>query len=262
MNAFEVDNSDVQVSAMALNPEGIGFPNDGGDVLNEYLFDGGATDSVSNDINMLTNYQPFTIPIPIQTAANDSSAVIIGKGKLEVVTEDNKLEKIDDVYYCPKATATIISPGALIAKGAKISMDEKHGYSITLQSGKVIRVYHKNKRWFINPRKKLSPTCNTPCLFLCATKNAKDLSRLWHNRFGHVSMRPIQKLFKNGSKYGLPSKNPCDEVVCEDCLKCKRTRHRTLGPTNWEQQLLDVVVSDVAGPFSACVSGEKLIVTF
>lgn len=260
VNAVEIDDSKAQASVMALNSEGIGFSVD--NVPEEYLFDGGATDSVSNNLSLLTKYKPLPKPIPIQTAANDSSAVIVGKGAIPITTDDGEGDEIGDVYYCPKATTTIISPGALIAKGAKMRMDEKHGYSITLPSGKIIQAYHKNKRWFINPRKKAIYNCNTSPLSSCALQSTNDLSRLWHNRFGHVSMKRIRALFRNGGDYGLPNVTPRDDVICEHCLKCKSTRCRTLGPTNCEHQLLDVVVSDVTGPFSACLTGEKLIVTF
>lgn len=262
VNAVNVNDSDVHVSSMELNSEGVVFSDEGDAIPREYLFDGGATDSVSNDLRLLTNYKPLPKPIPIQTAANDSSAVIVGRGTIPIRTEDGGEDRIDDVYYCPKATATIISPGALLAKGAKVKMDEKHNYSITLVSGKKIRAYHKNRRWFINPWSKAISTCNTSSLSSCAIHSTGEVSRLWHNRFGHVSMKRIRELFKQGSEYGLPRVVPQRDVTCEDCLKCKSTRSRTLGSTNRRHELMDVMVSDVAGPFSQCLTGEKLIVTF
>lgn len=219
VNTTEVESSKVPVSVMALNSEGINLPDNISDIPTEYLFDGGATNSVSNNLHIPTNYKPLPQPIPIHTATHDCSAVIVGEGKLPVMTEKNAMESIEDVYYRPKATATIISPGALIAKGPTLMMNEKHRYWIKLKSGKSIRAYHKNKRWFINPQS--MSTSNKNFLSLHAMTSNTELSRLWHNCFGHVSMRQIWKLFKEGGKYGLPDVTLSDDVVCEDCLKCK-----------------------------------------
>lgn len=43
---------------------------------------------------------------------------------------------------------------------------------------------------------------------------------------------------------------------------CARTRVRSLGSTCRTQGVMDLMVTDVAGPFSPCLTGEKLIVTF
>lgn len=261
VSALETSDSDVKVSAMSMNSEGINVSDNGSDIPGEYLFDGGATDSVSNKIHLLTGYRPLPRPIPVHTATNDSRAVIIGKGKLPIVTEDDEKCEIEDVYYCPTATTTIISPGALLAKGATMSLDEKNDYRIRLKSGKFIRAFHKNWRWFVESRRD-KYTCKSATFSMCAIKNTAHTSRLWHNRFGHVSMRWIQTLFKKSDEYGLPRITPDCIVPCEDCLKCKITRSRVLGPTNREPKMLDVIVLDVAGPFNPCLTGERFMVTF
>lgn len=194
---------------------------------------GGATDSVSNNLNLLTDYKVsrllylFKQPLMIL-----HSAVIIGKGTLSVVTEDNEIEQIDNVYYCPKATTTIISPGALLAKGATMVLDKGNNYSIRVGLGKVIWAFHKHRWWFINARLKKNHTRSTFSTSVCAIKKIADLSKLWHNRFGHVYMKHIRKLFKSNNEYSLPSIMPSKDIVCEDCLKCKSTQNRTLGSTN------------------------------
>lgn len=144
VHATEVVNETptrVKVSAADLSwsSEGFGLVDDDDKVPTEYLFDGGATDGVSNLRSALLNYQSLPSPIPIKTAANDSNAVILGKGDIEVVADDGGIVVISDVYYCPKATTTIISPGALLAAGAKINMLDNNGYRIKLRSGETIR---------------------------------------------------------------------------------------------------------------------------
>lgn len=262
VKSVNVGNEDnhhtTHISALDWSSENLGMIDGDNEIPTEYLFDGGATDAVSNSRSQLINYLPLPSPIPIKTATNDSNAVIIGKGQLQIKSEEGDMTVIDDVYYCPKATSTIISPGALIAKGAHISMNDKNNFTIKLKNGKTIYAVHKNRRWFINPRY----PCKTPYTKICAIHSSEDTSRLWHNRLGHVSMKRIKRLFKHHNDYGLPPLKGSQDVTCEDCLKCKSTRNRILGRTNREPRLLDIVVTDVAGPFTACVTGEKLLVTF
>lgn len=144
----------VEVSALDWSSEGFGMASDGEDIPTEYLFDGGATDAVSNDRALFLSYQSLPAPVPIKTAANDSNAVIVGKGQVMVDAEDGSDVVIDDVYYCPKATATIISPGALIARGAMLSMMPNNDYVIQL-AGKRILAVHRNRRWFVKAKRRI-----------------------------------------------------------------------------------------------------------
>lgn len=75
-------------------------------------------------------------------------------------------------------------------------------------------------------------------------------------------MKHIKRLFKFHDEYRLPPLDHPGDVTCEDCLKCKSIRHRKLGSTGCELTLMDVVVTDVAGPFQPCFTGEKRMVTF
>lgn len=269
-SAVEVENKSANdqpaASIMSLDwsSDGFGLVDQYSEIPTEYLFDGGATDAVSNNKSLLSNYQPLPSPIPMRTAANDSHTVIVGKGDIEVAASDGEPTKIKDVYYCPKATTTIISPGALIANGAKISMTDGNDYRITLPNGKVLHACHKNRRWFIKSKVCIPTPCSpsvTSSRHVCAIKSSVELSKLWHARFGHVSMKRIQKLFKLHSEYGLPELSQ-SHVTCEDCLRCKGTRRRVLSTTNREPRVMEILVTDVAGSFTPCFSGEQLMVTF
>lgn len=74
-------------------------------------------------------------------------------------------------------------------------------------------------------------------------------------------MKSIKKLFRHHEEYGLPDVNN-DNVKCKDCFKCKSTRDRILGSTNRTPRVMDIIVTDVAGPFTPCLTGEQLMVTF
>lgn len=112
--------------------------------------------------------------------------------------------------------------------------------------------------WFIRPRY----SCKVPSTHLCSMKQSEAALQLWHNRLGHVSMKRISALFKHHVDYGLPPLRGSQDVTCEDCSKCKSTRTRIPRKTNRDPCLLDIIVTDVVGPFTVCVTGEKLVVKF
>lgn len=67
----------VEISAIYWMSEGFDAHNEMDKVPTEYLFNGGATDSVGHDCSILLEYRSLPQPIPIKTAANDSKAVIV-----------------------------------------------------------------------------------------------------------------------------------------------------------------------------------------
>lgn len=64
------------VYSLDWSSEGFGIPDDNG-VPAEYLFDGGATDAVSNNRSQLLNYIPLSSPVQIRTATDDSNVVYV-----------------------------------------------------------------------------------------------------------------------------------------------------------------------------------------
>lgn len=177
VKTIEVTREDEQnlphVSALNWSSEGFGIP-ENATVPTEYLFDGGATNAVSSNHSQLMNYLPLPSPIPIKTATNDSDAVIIGKGQLQVTTEAGEVATVEDVYHCPKVTLTIISPGALITKGAQISMDKNNNFKVILKDGKTIHAFHKNRRWFISSHKSCRPLPNSIPSHVCAIHSSDE----------------------------------------------------------------------------------------
>lgn len=135
-------------------------------------------------------------------------------------------------------------------------------YVIRFKNGSTIHALHKNRRWSIKAKNRQPrQSCNNS-ISTWSMKSDLSLSHLCHSQLGHVLMRRIKKLFKKNTEYDLPHMNYSSEVTCEDCMQCKSTRRQVLGSTNCEPRLMDIIVTDVLGLFTPCVTGEKLIVTF
>lgn len=252
-----------QVSASAVSWSAEGNSND--ETPTEYLLDGGSTHHVSNALTSLMNYESLPSPIKLNTAAHGDNACIVGRGTLRVPTTDGAHYDLTEVFYSPQATATLISQAALIEQGAKLWF-WGNDVVIRLSNGKSVVARYRDRKWLINV--KLSP-CDMISLpervgrveTLSADLD-RDLAYLWHRRFGHVDMKRIRQLCVGQLGDGLPKSLPQASFVCEDCLMCKSTRRRKLGRTGREHGLLDVIVSDIMGPFPEDVNGNRFTVTF
>ncbi|KNZ62041.1 uncharacterized protein VP01_13209g1, partial [Puccinia sorghi] len=86
---------------------------------------------------------------------------------------------------------------------------------------------------------------------------------MWHRRLGHFSLKRIIKMCAAGNFPGLPDKLTNKDFVCEDCLlsKIKRTHGIRLSEDHILHPM-DIVVSDVLGPFVEGFSGVQYLVVF
>ena len=71
---------------------------------------------------------------------------------------------------------------------------------------------------------------------------------LWHKRLGHISKERIQRLVKNEI---LPDLNFTDLGICVDCIKEKHTKHTIKKAATRSTQLLELIHTDICGPFEA-----------
>ncbi|KAJ9558333.1 hypothetical protein OSB04_012947 [Centaurea solstitialis] len=92
------------------------------------------------------------------------------------------------------------------------------------------------------------------------SKNGLDKSYLWHCRLGHISKKRITKLQSDGI---LESFDHTSNDECESCLLGKMTKAPFTGTCERGKDLLDIVHTDVCGPFrSATRHDERYFVTF
>ncbi|GJZ58304.1 retrotransposon protein, putative, ty1-copia subclass [Tanacetum coccineum] len=92
------------------------------------------------------------------------------------------------------------------------------------------------------------------------SSNELDKSKLWHSRLGHVNKKRIAQLQKDGVLESFDFKL---DDVCESCLLGKMTKSPFTGSCERGEGLLDLVHTDVCGPFrSATKDGKRYYVTF
>ena len=93
--------------------------------------------------------------------------------------------------------------------------------------------------------------------------HSDNLSKLWHERFGHLNYRSLQQLCKDNMVTGLPMVS-CKDGVCSSCVLEKHHRDSFDKHASWHASIpLELVHSDLCGPLlSASVSGLKYILYF
>eukprot|EP00253_Pinus_taeda_P026485 PITA_26485 len=101
---------------------------------------------------------------------------------------------------------------------------------------------------------------NLPSVFVA---HNDEVSKLWHERFGHLNYRSLQHLCKENMATGLPMVS-CRDGVCSGCVLGKHHRDSFEKRASWHASApLQLVHSDLCGPLPvASFSGCKYFLTF
>ena len=93
--------------------------------------------------------------------------------------------------------------------------------------------------------------------------HSDDVSRLWHERFGHLNYRYLQQLNQQSMVIGLPSVQ-FSGGVCQGCILGKHPKEKFDKGKAWRaSQILELVHSDLAGPFQhPSFSKARYVLTF
>ena len=105
-------------------------------------------------------------------------------------------------------------------------------------------------------RLSLLSTCSYNVAKRSLTKERSSL--LWHKRLGHISKERVERLISYGI---LPHLDFDDLEICVDCVKGKLTKNKKNGATR-SQNLLEIVHTDISGPYSTTLCGNKYFITF
>ncbi|TPX43293.1 DNA-directed DNA polymerase [Synchytrium endobioticum] len=201
------------------------------------LLDSGATTHITGDKSLfeglvLGNHPPVV-------GLGDAKHDVIGKGTIRM---NNKLT-LRDVSYAPNAGVSLISVRRLIADFGYSVLFDRDGGFVKDSTGNIIlhaQVVHRN--------------------FVVSAFSAIHIENVNHLRLGHISSDRVESVEKLqvGLKPEAKSSNKC-----ESCILAKGKR-KTYKPKRCvsEKRPLDVVHSDVCGPFVESIHGHRYYVTF
>ncbi|KNZ51840.1 uncharacterized protein VP01_378g8 [Puccinia sorghi] len=201
-----------------------------------------ASHTFTNNLQLLSECVQLAEPIPLITATNAKTSFVTIVGKMTLINKSGSIT-INNVYFSPDATSTLLSAECL----------RLGGVPAIVRPGPVPLV-------FVPPV--ISHNAMTPELTCLSSEVALKSSDalLWHRRLGHISLKRIIKMCATGRFPGLPDRLTNKDFVCEDCLVSKSKRDRQRLSNNEQLQPMDIIVSDVLGPFVESFMGVKYLV--
>ncbi|GJX77885.1 retrotransposon protein, putative, ty1-copia subclass [Tanacetum coccineum] len=185
--------------------------------------------------------------------------LVMGNRKITHVTKIGKYElmlkygvriNLNNCCYSSEMTRNIISFHALFKDGYQFSFDNENGDILVYLNGCFM--------FKASPCNGIYETVecidNGNVILNVGSSNELDKSKLWHSRLGHINKKRIAQLQKDGVLESFDFKS---DDVCESCLLGKMTKSPFTGTCERGEGLLDLVHTDVCGPFQSATKDGK-----
>lgn len=211
----------------------------------EFVVDSGSTVHMTNDINLMTDFEENKTEIAV---ADNNTMISEGFGNVKGTS--CKLEK---TLFVPELAQNLISVSAITDKQGSV-----------LFTGNKVEIY-KNKELVIEGVKE------NGLYYIDINKNKNDEISLltkekgtaleWHRRLGHPSREILKTLTKVANGIKIDGNDKIEET-CEICIKAKQTKlpHNTIRKRG--ERILEIINTDVCGPFETEThDGKRYFVT-
>jgi hypothetical protein len=170
---------------------------------------------------------------------DDTPIEVVGEGRVELPNGS-----FENVLHVPNISINILSVYQITQIGKMVEFTSDSVTVLDMHDNSIIvvgEVYHKSRLYnftkFILDDSSLLLT------------HANDSSRVWHERFGHLNFRYMQRLSKQGMVKGL-SDIQFSEGVCEGCILGKHLEEKfEKGKARRASSSLELVHNDLMGPF-------------
>lgn len=91
----------------------------------------------------------------------------------------------------------------------------------------------------------------------CLQMTSENISKLWHERYGHISHSRMKTLQRKSMVRGLPHFD-AQTFTCSDCLIGKQSRNPIPKKSSWRaKEVLEIIHSDIYGPINPISSSGK-----
>lgn len=159
--------------------------------------------------------------------------------------------KLENVLYVPDLRRNLFSEGAVTRRGYVIMKSNEK--ALIMKNNVVVMMAHLtgNNLYELDVKTVKQENCNI----------VQTDIKVWHERLGHLNIKELQKMSKNGV---IPcALNGNQDFICEACQYGKQARRPFLKSARDPIQPGEIVYSDVCGPIEEpSVSGMKYFVLF
>lgn len=203
------------------------------DTKEEWVMDSGCSFHITPDKEYLFDLEEFSGGKVLM--ANNTHCDIKGIGKIKIQNPDGSKVILTEVRYMPDMSRNLISYGMLEKSGCRYEGKDL-----------LVQFYKGNE-------KVISGRYNQGLYYLQGTvlKGEANLSeehvnktKLWHSRLGHMSVKGMNVLVKEGY---IPKKEVGDLKFCEECVLGKSHKQSYKPAKHVTKGILDYVHSDIWG---------------
>ncbi|KAL9437863.1 hypothetical protein AB3S75_023687 [Citrus x aurantiifolia] len=183
-----------------------------------------------------------------------STVEIMGKGDVNIITNNGFVETISNVFYLPDLKSNLLSVGQLQEKGYVITIQNGAGETYDPSRGAVAVVQMNSNKLF-----PLKINSAQSCLMV----EVKDPSWLWHFHYGHLNFGELKTLQQKNMVISLPE-IAIPSQVCEECVVSQQHRSQFPQGKSWRaKNVLVLIHSDICGPIKPSSNrGKKYLITF
>ncbi|KAH9698871.1 Integrase catalytic domain-containing protein [Citrus sinensis] len=168
---------------------------------------------------------------------NNAVCKIVGIGNVNLKLHDGTIRELREVRYVTELKRNLISLGMLDQMGLSIKL-ESGELRISNGDGLVMKGYKRNGVYVLNGEA-ITGVSGVSISSSC------DNTLLWHLRLGHMSLRGLKELQKQGV---LGSSQISELDFCEDCVLGKATRNSFGKSVHSTKGILEYIHSDLWGP--------------
>ncbi|KAJ9544308.1 hypothetical protein OSB04_024015 [Centaurea solstitialis] len=199
-----------------------------------------------------------------ETLRKDRSNLRVGEGTMLVAEAVGSYSlslpsglvlELDTCYYVPKMIKNVLSFDLLVDQGFYYKYDYKM-ISCFKNDMFYFKATPSNGLYILN----LQESNNEIYHISKRSKDIEDQTYLWHCRLGHINKKRIE-LLQKGGLLGTFDFKPFSN--CESCLSGKMTKHPFNKDNERANDLLEIIHTDVCGPFShEARGGYRYFITF
>jgi hypothetical protein len=230
------------------------------DIDTDFVIDSGATIDVISNKSLFHTYKSCYKEVNW----GDAKTLKV-KGIGNLVLKDkytHKLQYIRNAYYVPELGINLISVRKL--KNIYTIFDEERVTLVDKSTSNILSQGHNNNGLYYLPLKAVQSRKIMTTQPMKKKENYKNPLIQWHNRLGHISLKPlIISLQRANISYTKSDIQNFVENKCITCIEGSDNKHRNKQTlNNNDYNVHDRIHSDLGGPLPTTYNGYKYYITF
>lgn len=217
-----------------------------------WIWDTGTSRHSTNDRSLFLNFWPIANPRPVRSLGGAVIPQGIGDIKLECKDRTGVITPLllRDAHFMPDSGVNLISQRQVQREGCALKIVSA---GIEIGPDQVMAELIENNLYILD-------TSNFPLLLSSLAAVNPETLKLWHSRLGHLGKQNIFRLITMSKRIDLSKPPPTD--ACLPCSQAKMHVEPHKDKIEPGKYFLDLIHSDVSGPYIQSCSGAKYYVTF